>query len=759
MTLREGTVIGGRYEIIEKLGSGGMAIVYKATDMKLDRYVTLKAMREEYIDDEDFCKRFDVEARAVAKLSNQNIVSVYDVGQDGDVHYIIMEYIEGVTLKDLIWRHAPFADDELLGVSIQIASALEHAHRNGIIHRDIKPQNILVTPEGFIKVTDFGIARTATVGTISAKNTTLGSVHYFSPEQARGGFVDNKSDIYALGIVMFEMAAGEVPFKADTPIAVALMQINDPLPDLTEYNKDISPSIIRIIQKATEKQAGGRYQSAGEMAADLKRAMVEIDGDGAENPESPAILLTSEDIDAINQRPRNGADGQTDQSGKITGGLKKNGKPAPNEPYAAKRAYYPDDSAEKKKERIAILFAIATSFVIIALVIYIASRILIGVHAPASMGPGGPSPGVPSSSPAALNLDLRGMTVDQANAAAQSAGVNLVKTREENSDTVPAGSIISQEVEGGGELYAGGTLDVVVSKGRELVAVPDLTMHDISDASGLLAGTDLTVNNTNYIYDNNIPRNVIITQDPAAGSQAARGSGITVYVSKGKEIVQVRVPNVVGMTEADAISTLQDAGFVVGLSRSQSSARVPEGCVISQSVDGGKMLDSGSVVTYVLSSGPPQPSATATPPPQPPRPAAVSKTLTVPLTITPQGNTVHLYIIRITESGQDNQPFFDNDVPVGDFPYKLTATGTGLVQYQIYFLQDGQSLYQNTVTLDFSNGGGASASAPPSTAPVTGDDQNAGQAPADTAEASPSPPAEAPADSASPTPSPGAPAQ
>ncbi|MDR2904168.1 MAG: protein kinase, partial [Clostridiales bacterium] len=238
MVLTSGQLISNRYEIIEKIGSGGMSIVYRAKDTKLDRFVTFKVLRHEHITDEEFSERFKIEARAVARLSHPNIVNVYDVGNEDDVNYIIMEYIEGLTLKELITKKAPFSNDEILGVAIQINDALAHAHANGIVHRDIKPQNILVTNKGTIKVTDFGIALTVNSNTISVGNNTLGSVHYISPEQARGGFIDAKSDLYSLGIVMYEMATGELPFDGESSVAVALMQINEPMPDLTEINPE-----------------------------------------------------------------------------------------------------------------------------------------------------------------------------------------------------------------------------------------------------------------------------------------------------------------------------------------------------------------------------------------------------------------------------------------------------------------------------------------------------------------------------------------
>ncbi len=276
MKLRNGALINDRYIIDDKIGSGGMAIVYRATDTKLDRTVTLKVMREDYIQDDEFIERFYTEAQAAGRLNHPNIVKVYDVDRIGDILFIVMEYIDGITLKEAIRARKMFTNEEVLGVAIQIASAIDCAHKNQIIHRDIKPQNILLTPLGEVKVTDFGIARAANAKTTTATATTLGSVHYFSPEQARGGYVDHKSDIYALGITMFEMASGILPFDDETVVTIALKHINDDLPELKEINPKISDSVIHIISKATEKSQIKRYSDAEVMGMDLKKALTNV---------------------------------------------------------------------------------------------------------------------------------------------------------------------------------------------------------------------------------------------------------------------------------------------------------------------------------------------------------------------------------------------------------------------------------------------------------------------------------------------------
>lgn len=282
MLLNPGTVLSGRYEILEKIGSGGMAVVYRGRDRKLDRYVTVKVLREEFVGDEEFIERFRSEACSVARLSHPNIVRAYDVGEDGDINYIVNEYIHGDTLKKAIKEKAPFDSRSTINVAIQIASALSQAHKAHIVHRDIKPQNILVGTDGVVKVTDFGIARAATASTMTTTANAAGSVHYFSPEQARGGYVDEKSDIYSLGITMFEMITGVLPFQGNNSVSIALMHINDELPDIRQYNPNCTRSLEGIIRKATMKKADERYASIELLLADLIRARAELNGSAKE---------------------------------------------------------------------------------------------------------------------------------------------------------------------------------------------------------------------------------------------------------------------------------------------------------------------------------------------------------------------------------------------------------------------------------------------------------------------------------------------
>ena len=667
MILAPGTEVASRYEIIEKLGSGGMANVYRAKDKKLDRFVTFKVMREDFINDEEFLARFDIEAQAAARLSHHNIVSVYDVGQENDIHYIVMEYIDGTTLKDLIMRRAPFENDEILGVATQIAGALCHAHDNNIVHRDIKPQNILVTSSGGIKVTDFGIARASTAATIGAGGNTMGSVHYFSPEQARGGFVDFKSDIYALGIVMYEMATGSLPFEGDTPVAVAMKQLNEPLPDMKALNWNISDSIVKIIEKATAKYSIQRYQNTAEMAEDLKRALTNTTGDFVRQNEGPddasTIRLTAEDVSIIKgkqKEPQSYYEFEEDH--------------LPNK-NDGENGYY-DDYTAKKSERRIIIAAIITSLVIIGIVIGVGSVVVNRLMAPL------PPEMLPSP-------NLVGMTLETAETLATNLGFILEELGTEESDTVTAGEIISQIPEHGETLYAGEVIGVVLSAGPNLVAVPNVVRQTSDRAHQILQNFNVL---EDWEFHNDYPLEVVIRQDPPADTMVTRGATVTIYLSRGPEVTTVIVPQVVGMTEAQGIHAIESRGLAVG-HRSHRESDRPVGEIIQQTVEAGSEVSINTSVSFVLSSGPPE----TEPEPEPtPPPAAVTRQLPImpaPGSFPEDVETVRLVIFQ-TVAQQGASVFRDEVVSVGLFPKTLDVTGTGEVLFTVRVTNvDDDTLY------------------------------------------------------------------
>ena len=668
MNLSSGTVVASRYKIIEKLGSGGMANVYRAKDMKLSRYVTFKVMREDLAHDMEFRRRFETEARAAGSLSNPNIVSVYDVGQEAGIHYIVMEYIDGMTLKDLIRRRAPFNDDEILGVATQIASALRHAHQNQIVHRDIKPQNILVTATGGIKVTDFGIARAATESTTIADDSTMGSVHYFSPEQARGGYVDYKSDIYALGVVMFEMATGRLPFDGDSPVAVAIQHINDPLPDIRALNPDVSPGIAKIIQKATAKSSHKRYQSTTALLDDLKRALTNLSDDFVHQEEalfeSSTIRLSDDDMAFI----------------------KKGGKSRSNEDYE-----YEDDEPEdepmpkrtrnKQSERRIIIAAIATSVVIIAIIIVVGTTIIRNL--------------APDTSPEQLDVpDLIGMTVAEALDVATDMGFLLDVTEAHN--IAPEGHIFDQSYEGNA-LFEGETMTIFVSLGSGLVAVPDVLTQHVDAADQVLSAAHFQVA-LEFDFNDDYTQNFVFRQNPPAGEMAAPGSTVTLHVSRGPQVTAVIVRNFITMTEAQAVSVAEGLGLAVG-HRTTMPSNEPAGTVIQQTLRAGEEVNIGSVINFVLSGGPAQePEPTPTP-----TPAITRRPLHIPDPGIPEHvETVRLHIIQTTEAG--SVTYIDEVIPA-NFPLDETVTGTGVVHFTVRVedVETGAAYHSMTTAVDFSD--------------------------------------------------------
>jgi len=353
----EGRILGGRYELLEKIGGGGMALVYKAKCKLLNRFVAVKLLRPEFTADEEFVKRFRVEAQAAASLSHPNIVSIYDVGKEDDMHYIVMEYVNGITLKDYVVQNGALDWKEAVNIVIQICSAIEHAHKNHIVHRDIKPHNILLTKDGVAKVTDFGIARAVTSSTITVVGSTIGSVHYFSPEQARGGFSDEKSDLYSLGIVLYELVTGKLPFNGESPVAVALKHIQEIAEEPLSIKEDLPQGVNDIIMLAIEKDQKNRYQSATEMLEHLykvlKKPEMEITlGDGENVYDSPTVRMPS-----IGENKLLG-----EKDSKKTG----------------------DDKMKKKKDkdRATVILAIATSLVVIVLIIFLVAKVILPSLAP-----------------------------------------------------------------------------------------------------------------------------------------------------------------------------------------------------------------------------------------------------------------------------------------------------------------------------------------------------------------------------------------
>ena len=588
-----GKILGGRYEIIEKIGEGGMAEVYKAKCHLLNRYVAVKILKPEYAKDETFVKRFRREAQSAAALTHANIVSVYDVGAEGDINYIVMELLESKTLKDYIEEHGAMPSDLVLKISAQIASALETAHKAHIIHRDIKPQNIVLNKNMVAKVTDFGIAKITNVpsATITSFGSTMGSVHYFSPEHAKGGYTDEKSDIYSLGVVMYEMATGKLPFDADSPVSVALKQIQeDPIPPI-DVNPNVSPALNQIILKALQKSTALRYQNATEVISDISQALlrpnslilrpassveagatqvIPILGGNNEVPEAVPNLRTREPrrANVISTREAMKEELPIEDS--------KSDEEISEEPKKK-------DPKKSKKKKIIIISVIAAVVVIGAIV-----GILVYNN---------------SKKQAEENKEIEvpnlvGRVYDEVVEEYSKQGIEIIKDKVEYSSEQPEGSVISQTPEKGTKTKDK-KIKVVVSKGQKMVEVPDVTGKDIKVATYELEDTLGFKIEREDVVSEKVASGIIISQDAKKGETLPYGSTIKLQVSKGDGKVTVVVPNVLGKTESDAKSALEALGLTVSVKYSEDKTK-SNGVVIAQSYPQNQTLKQGTLVEITV---------------------------------------------------------------------------------------------------------------------------------------------------------------
>lgn len=573
--LEKNMLINNRYRIQEQIGVGGMAIVYRAIDEKLDREVTFKVLKEDYINDEEFIKRFSTEARAAARLSNSNIVNVYDVGNDGNIYYIVMEYIDGFTLKELISSKAPFTDEEAVGIGLQIGAALEHAHKNGIVHRDIKPENILITKSGnigTIKVTDFGIAKATTSKT--SPIDFMGSVHYFSPEQAKGENVDTRSDIYSLGIVLFEMVTGQLPFTGETAVALAMKHLKEPIPDIKAINPNVSDKLVSVIKKATCKEPKNRYQTIAELVKDLKYVLAEIHMSKKEKENvytDETVIMTKDDVDTI----RN--------SQKHTENNNKKNKNNNSNKNNKKQELSQEDADYKKKEKKVILAAIITGIVLI-LGITMGSRMINNTLYAGTIK-------VPN---------FVGMTSEKAEALAVRKHITI-ETKEIYKENVDEGVVADQSVKKGERIKENETVTLYVSSGSNSVTVPKFEGYMKSKAEEIAEANNLVLV-VEYVTSDELA-GTVVEQDIKEGEKVAPKSEIKIKVSSGGVDEEVKVPDFYGKTKEEAEELLKEIGLT-GKFIDGYSDTVPEGQVMDQGIDANSLTTKDTVLTLTVSQGP-----------------------------------------------------------------------------------------------------------------------------------------------------------
>lgn len=648
----EGKLLGNRYEIIEKIGNGGMATVYKATDKVLKRNVAVKILRDEFTTDDEFIKRFEVEAQSAARLTHPNIVSIYDVGVDGNLYYIVMELIQGKTLKEIIVKEkGPLPWKWSINVSIQIASALEMAHRNNIIHRDIKPHNIIITEDGVAKVTDFGIAKAVSNSTITAFGTTIGSVHYFSPEHARGGFTDAKSDLYSLGVVMYEMVTGRVPFDADTPVSVALKHMQEEPVEPIELNPNLPIAVNKIIMRALQKDTTLRYQTASEMLVDLKKSLKDPEGDFVEELEyDPTAKTQVIDTNAYrdNKQTKN-------SSGKKDGKFK---------------------TYVKTHKGLSIFIGLLLLFV---------------------LSLGGTMLVLNLTNPPEVAMpNVVGLSKEEAQKEIENVKLKFEIEKEEYNKDVPEGFIISQDptyMEKFNKVKQGSTVKVVVSKGEEKTTVPKVVGMEKDKAVKALEDAKLKVEIVEE-SSKKVQEGYVISQETSPDTEAFAGDTIKIHVSTGVE--KATVPNVIGKSQADAKKTLETQGFVVAVTTSEDSSK-ENGIVLKQSLDSGKTVEKGSTVTITVNS------------------YEASKTMSVNINVkaitggyseeTSNSNTTESKTVKtvsITLKSGNNTLYSDSGVDKNTTSKSTTISGKGSMDLTLTITDSNGGSWTRTKSVNFS---------------------------------------------------------
>ncbi|MCI7468829.1 MAG: Stk1 family PASTA domain-containing Ser/Thr kinase [Lachnospiraceae bacterium] len=577
--LSTGTILANRYEILEKIGTGGMSDVYKALDHSLGREVAIKVLKAEFSQDSTFVSKFRAEAQSAAVLEHPNIVNIYDVGSEDGLYYIVMEYVEGITLKNYIATKGRLGYNEAISIAIQVAKGIEAAHNKGIVHQDIKPQNIIISKDGKVKVTDFGIARAATSNTIHAD--MMGSVHYISPEQARNGFVTYSSDIYSLGIVMYEMVTGRVPFDGDTTVAIAIQHIQSPITPPEQYAPGLPIAVSRIIQKCTMKSPERRYESVSALLVDLKKALMHPDEDFIVIPDNQPDMektrvITKDEEDEIRK--------QTNHA---------NDDPLPEDDE--------DDDKDEgpinpKMDKAITIMGIAAAVVIVAIIIFMLNSVF-GIF---KFGKGRTNSDSTEQTTQISVPDLDKMTFEEARAALTEKGLEIRKGGEEASDDYDKGQILNQEPAAGEKVDPGTTIVVTICSGEGDTEIPSVTGKTEAEAKSELEAAGFEVS-TKESYSDDVEKGYVMSQTPVGGEKGKEGDTVIITISRGAESVDI--PNVVGKSQSAATSTLENAGFAAGDISEAPSDTYKKGTVMAQDPKAGSKAGKGAKVNLVISTG------------------------------------------------------------------------------------------------------------------------------------------------------------
>ena len=610
MMIRKGMFIGDRYEVIDKVGSGGMSDVYKAKDHKLNRNVAIKVLKSEFSEDKNFVSKFKVEAQSAAGLTHPNIVSVYDVGEDENLHYIVMELIEGITLKKYIEKKGKLPVREAVSIVIQVSQGIEAAHNNHIIHRDIKPQNIIISREGKVKVTDFGIARAASANTINSN--AMGSVHYISPEQARGGYIDEKSDIYSLGITLFEMVTGIVPFEGDSTVQIALAHIQDEMPDPRNYEPELPISVVKIIEKCTQKKSERRYLKASSFIADLKKSLISPDEDfvviAPPVTNGSTIMITDNEISVIRKEAAAAAavnDGDEDiieDEDDDDSYLDEDDDGFGEE----------EDYSNPKLDKVVAIAAIVAAIVVLIIGILIITSVVKGC---------GGSDLDPLENTTTLDdkttivPDVIGKTEEEAITALSDAKLGY-KISSEYHNKIEKGKVIRLSENVGTTIAKQSTITIYISLGAEPFDIPDVIGKNYQEAKELLERDDYGLRvEIKWEASDEIEEDVVMEVSPKAPTQLSYGDTITLTVSQGQDTSDVEVPDLKNKTKEQAKALLEENGLSLGTVTPASSSTVDAGKVIYQDIQAGRSVPRGETISITISTGPEEIPETTTPEP------------------------------------------------------------------------------------------------------------------------------------------------
>ncbi|MCI8887643.1 MAG: Stk1 family PASTA domain-containing Ser/Thr kinase [Hungatella sp.] len=593
--LRTGIYLQGRYEILGLIGSGGMSEVYRAKCHKLNRVVAIKVLKEEFSSDAGFVGKFRMEAQAAAGLSHPNIVNVYDVVDEGNIHGIVMELIEGITLKNYIAKKGVLEIKEAVGIAIQVAKGIAAAHAQKIIHRDIKPQNMLISKDGKVKVADFGIARAVSAQTMTSE--AMGSVHYISPEQARGGYSDERSDIYSLGITLFEMVTGLLPFEGDNTVTVALAQLQEPITRPSIYNQEIPISLEKIILKCTEKKPERRYGQITDVIADLRRMLVHPDEDFVQTAPpvdlgAGTVIIKKEELQEIRGRENHSWEEAEEEDW---------------EEEPARKGNRPrEDDVSPKFERLLTALGVVIAIVIVAVLIVVFSRL--GGLLKFSSDP--PTAEIytetvkPEETLSDMEVevpDVLELPVDIAESKLKESTLVMKVSGYEDSDTVEKGRVISQNIGEGTIVKKYSVINVVVSNGSDLIKLGDLSLDGMTaEAAKLLLEQNKLVVEPQMEYHDTIQEGLVIRFEP---EQARPGEKVNLYISAGPLSAMKTVPVIKELPEQEAIARLAEAGLTPGQTAEEFHETIPAGTVISQGVEPGTLVKEGTVVPYTVSKG------------------------------------------------------------------------------------------------------------------------------------------------------------